>query len=48
MRYGSDGAIVGITIVNARRILAEDGEVAISLPTQRIVAKDLAPALAAA
>jgi len=48
LRYSSDGTIVGITIVNARRILAEDGEVAITLPTQRIVAKDLAPVLAAA
>lgn len=48
LRYGSDGAIVGITIVNARRILDEDGEVAITLPKQRVVAKDLGPVLAAA
>lgn len=48
LRYGPDGALVGITIVNARRILEEDGEVAITLPKQRIVAKDLGPVLAAA
>jgi len=48
LRYGVDGAIVGITIVNARRILEEDGEIAITLPKQRVVAKDLGPVLAAA
>ena len=48
LRYGPDGAIVGITIVNARRILEEDGEIAITLPRQRVVAKDLGPVLAAA
>lgn len=48
LRYGPDGAIVGITIVNARRILEEDGEVVITLPKQRVVAKDLGPVLAAA
>jgi hypothetical protein len=39
---------VGITIVNARRILEEDGEVTITLPKQRVVAKDPGPVLAAA
>jgi hypothetical protein len=34
--------------VNARRILEEDGEVTITLPKQRVVAKDLGPVLAAA
>lgn len=48
LRYGADGAIVGITIVNARWLLEEDGEIAITLPTQRVVAKDLGPVLAAA
>ena len=48
LRYGPDGAIVGITIVNARRILETDGEIAITLPKQRVLAKDLAPLLAAA
>jgi uncharacterized protein YuzE len=48
LRYGPDGAIVGITIVNAGRILEEDGEITITLPKQRVVAKDLGPVLAAA
>jgi uncharacterized protein YuzE len=48
LRYGSDGALVGITIVNARRILEEDGEIAITLPRQRVVARELGPVLAAA
>ena len=48
MRYGPDGTIVGITIVNARRILEEDGEIAITLPRQRVVVKDLESVLAAA
>lgn len=48
LRYGPDGSIVGITIVNARRILEADGEIAITLPTQRVIARDLGPVLAAA
>jgi uncharacterized protein YuzE len=48
LRYGPDGSIVGITIVNARRTLEADGEVAITLPRQRVVARDLGPVLAAA
>ena len=34
--------------MNARRIVEEDGEVIITLPGQRFVARDLAPVLAAA
>ncbi len=48
LRYGPDGAIVGITIVNARRILEADGAIAITLPKQRLVATDLGSVLAAA
>jgi uncharacterized protein YuzE len=48
LRYGPDGAIVGITIVDARRILEADGAIAITLPRQRIVASDLGPVLAVA
>jgi len=48
LRYGPDGSIVGMTIVNARRILDEDGEIAITLPRQRVVARDLGPVLATA
>ena len=48
LRYGPDGSIVGLTIVNARWLLEQDGEIVITLPKQRVVAKDLGPVLAAA
>lgn len=48
IRYGADGAIVGLTIVNARRLLDRDGEIAITLPEQRVRVRDLADALVAA
>jgi len=48
LSYDTDGTLVGLTIVNARRILEEDGEIAITMPTQRIVARDLDTVLAAA
>ena len=47
-RYGSDGSLVGITIVNARWLLDQDGEIALTLPKQKVVAKDIGPVLAAA
>ena len=48
LRYGPDGALVGITIVNARWLLEQDGEIVITLPKQKVVAKELGPVLAAA
>lgn len=45
LRYGSDGSLVGLTILNARLRLQEDGAVAITLPGQRVVATDLGDAL---
>jgi uncharacterized protein YuzE len=47
VRYGSDGHIVGITIVNARRLLDQNGSIRITLP-ETISAADLGPALAGA
>lgn len=47
VRYGPDGEIVGITIVNARRLLDEKGAIRITLP-ETISAADLGPALAGA
>lgn len=47
VRYGSDGEIVGITIVNARRLLDEHGAIRITLP-ETISAADVRPALAGA
>jgi uncharacterized protein YuzE len=47
VRYAPDGEIVGITIVNARRLLDENGAVRITLP-ETISAAELGPALAGA
>jgi len=41
LRYGADGGLVGITVVNARRILEEDGKIVVTLPEQQIQASDL-------
>jgi uncharacterized protein YuzE len=45
VRYGAGGELVGITIVNARRLLDESGAITITLP-ETISAAVLAPALA--
>ncbi len=47
LRYDANGALFGITIVNARRILERDGTIAITLPGRRVEATDLGDALAA-
>ncbi len=47
VRYGPEGEIVGITIVNARRLLDENGAIRITLP-ETISAAVLGPALAGA
>jgi uncharacterized protein YuzE len=47
-RYGADGSLVGITIVNAHWLLEEDGKIVITLPERRIEATDLGDALVAA
>lgn len=44
IRYDAAGAIVGISIVNAKWLAERDGEIAITL---RVAAEELAPALAA-
>lgn len=41
LRFGVDGAMVGITIVNARRILEEDGKIVLTLPENQIETTDL-------
>jgi uncharacterized protein YuzE len=45
LRYGPEGELVGITIVNARRLLDENGAIRITLP-ETISAVELGPALA--
>ena len=47
VRYGPDGAVIGVTIVNARWLLDRDGKVTITMPKRVEVSADaLAPALA--
>ncbi len=45
-RYGPDGSLVGVTIVNARWLLEQDGEIVLTLPQQKVHAPDLAGVLA--
>jgi len=40
-RYGPDGSLVGLTILNARRRLARDGKIDLTLPEQRVTITDL-------
>jgi len=46
-RYGSDGTLLGLTIVNARRLLEQDGEIVVTLREQQVRAAGLAELLAA-
>jgi uncharacterized protein YuzE len=39
--YAPDGSLIGMTILNARLRLEEDGEIAFTLPAQRVVVTDL-------
>lgn len=43
-----DGAIVGLTILNAKLLLGKDGEIVVTLPEQTIRMGDLGDVLAAA
>lgn len=47
-RYGPDGSLVGLTIVNARWLLEQDGEIVLTLPEQKVRAADLSNVVAAA
>jgi uncharacterized protein YuzE len=49
LRFGADGQVIGLTIVNARWLLERDGELAVTLPEQvHVSSSALAPALAPA
>jgi uncharacterized protein YuzE len=39
--YGSDGSLIGMTILNARRRLERDGKIEFTLPAQKVVVTDL-------
>jgi len=46
VRYGADGQILGVTVINARWLLDRDGHFTITLPREvRVDAHDLAGAL---
>ena len=40
-RYGPDGSLVGMTILNARVRLEEDGKIELTLPEHRVEVRDL-------
>ena len=46
--YGPDGSLVGITILNARLRLEQDGKVELTLPEHQVEVTDLGAVLAAA
>jgi uncharacterized protein YuzE len=47
VRYNADGDVIGVTVVNARRLLDRDGKITITLPERIDVnAAALAPAMA--
>ena len=48
LRYDEKGALIGITIVNARRIFEREGSISITLPEHHVEVTDLGPVLAAA
>jgi uncharacterized protein YuzE len=46
VRYDVSGKVIGVTIIDARRIIEHDGHLTITLPhTVRVPARDLASAL---
>lgn len=48
LRYASDGSLVGITVLSARRRLDRDGKLVITLPGRQIETADLDDVLAPA
>ena len=41
LRYGTDGRLVGITFVNARWLLEQEGKITVTLPQMQVEASDL-------
>lgn len=48
IRYGSDGSLVGLTVLNARSRMERDRKLVITLPERRIETTDLDSVLAPA
>jgi uncharacterized protein YuzE len=40
-RYGPDGSLIGLTILNAKRRLEEDGKIELTLPEHKVVVTSL-------
>lgn len=45
LQFGPDGALIAVTIVNARSIFEREGKIPITLPEHRVEANDLAAVL---
>ena len=45
-QYGPDGSLIGMTILNAKLRLEEDGKLELTLPERRVEVRDLGDALA--
>ena len=43
--YGPDGSLIGLTILNAKLRLEEDGRIELTLPEQKVVVTDLGSVL---
>lgn len=48
IQFGEDGAVIAITILNARRIFEREGSIPITLPEHQVEVTDLGAVLAAA
>ncbi len=48
LQFGDDGALIAVTIVNARRIFEREGKIPITLPQHEVEVVDLGGVLAAA
>jgi uncharacterized protein YuzE len=48
LRWDAHGQLVGITILNARHLLEQDGKIVVTLPQMQVEASDLEGILTAA
>lgn len=48
LQFGENGALIAVTIVNARWILEQEGKITITLPERQLVTSDLGDVLSAA
>ncbi len=45
LQFGEDGALIAITIVNARWILEQEGKITITIPERRLETSDIGAVL---